>query len=182
MVVTKTRMTAEELMRLPHDGYRYELVEGELRMTPVGGEHGDIAGVMAYFLIHHVRPRQLGKVVVETGFCLECQPDTVVAPDVAFLSAARVPPGGRLPRKFISGAPDLAVEVLSPTNTASEIQAKVRDYLAHGTRLVWVIDPDVPTVTVYRADGSTQSLQASDVLRGEDVVPGFALQVAELFA
>lgn len=181
MAEVKTIMTAEDLWHMPHDGYRYELVKGELiRMSPTGGEHGDIAGELTVHLRTYVKPRQLGKVLVDSGFCLECCPDTVRGPDIAFVSAAHIPPGG-LPKGFISGAPDLAIEIVSPNETAAEIQAKVQDYLTHGTRLVWVIEPGTRTALVYRSDGSARLLRAEDTLEGEDVVPGFAVKVAELF-
>ncbi len=177
----KTLMTAEDLWGLPEDGYHYELVKGELiRMSPPGIEHGDIASELSARLRMHAKSHKLGRVLVEAGFNLARHPDTVRGPDVAFLSSARIPPQG-LPRGFFEGAPDLAVEIVSPSETASEVQEKVQDYLTHGTRLVWVVEPGTRTVVVYRADGSARLLRDEDTLEGEDVVPGFTVKVAELF-
>lgn len=177
----KERLTAEDLLRLPEDGRRYELVRGELiEMTSPGGQHGRIASRLDRRLGQFVETNALGEVMVEAGFCLECSPDTVRGPDVSFLAADRVPPEG-LPAGFIAGAPDLAVEIVSPNDTAAKVQAKAQDYLTHGTWLVWVVEPETRTVLVYRPDGSAQLLGADDSLEGEDVVPGFVLPVRELF-
>ena len=102
------------------------------------------------------------------------------APDVAFISTARLP-GGELPREFLRGAPDLAVEVLSPSESPIEVQQKVREYLDSGARLVWIVAPDANTVTAYRADGTAQLLRESDILQGEDVLPGFSLRLGDFF-
>jgi Uma2 family endonuclease len=99
---------------------------------------------------------------------------------VAFVSAQRLP-GGRLPEGFPVGAPDLAVEILSPTDNPIDIQQKVRDYLEGGARLIWIIAPQAKTVTVYRADGSARLLRENDSLEGEDVLPGLRIPLAELF-
>ena len=107
-------------------------------------------------------------------------PERVRAPDVGFISRDRVP-GGRLPESFISGAPDLAVEVLSPSETSVDIQQKVRDYFDAGSRLVWLITPQAQTVTVYRADGSARLLRDQDALDGEDVLPGFSIPLSGVF-
>jgi Uma2 family endonuclease len=104
----------------------------------------------------------------------------VRAPDIAFVSTGRLP-GGRLPQDFIRGAPDLAVEVLSPSDTGADVQRKLRDYLEGGGRLVWVIAPQARTVTVYRPDGSARLLREPEHLDGEDVLPGLRLPLAEVF-
>jgi Uma2 family endonuclease len=116
----------------------------------------------------------------ETGFILARNPDTVRAPDAAFVGAARIPPSG-LPEGYFPGAPDLAAEVVSPNDTASEVQAKVADYLSAGSRLVWVIYPDLRQVAVFDAARANRILAASDQLDGGDVLPGFSLVLAELF-
>jgi Uma2 family endonuclease len=175
--------TAEELFCLPDDGFRYELVAGELiQRTPSGAQHGDFSSFMAHRLRAFVDPRGLGRVSgAETGFILRRDPDTVRAPDAAFIRKERVPPGGP-PKTFWPFAPDLAVEVVSPNDPASPLLRKVRDYLRAGTRLVWVIDPDVRTVTVYKSPRVARVLEIGDVLTGEPVLPGFRLPLAELFA
>lgn len=181
MLAEKKLMTAEELLHLPEDGYDYELVRGELiKMTPPGGEHGRIALRLGSRLADYVDAHHLGEVMAESGYCLECQPDTVRGPDISFLSAERIPDEG-LPKGFIQGAPDLAVEVVSPNDTVAEIQAKVQEYLKHGTRLVWVLEPTTRTITVYRSLTDIRILTEDDVLEGEDVVPGFAYKVKDVF-
>lgn len=174
-------LTAEDLWRMPRDGRRYELVRGKLvEMTPVGPRHGRIALRLARRLDEFVEAHRLGYVMVETGFCLACQPDTVRAPDVSFLSVKRLPPEDH--EGFVPGAPDLAVEVISPTERDADVQDKVMDYLTHGTQLVWVVRPRQRTVTVYRPDGTVRVLQETDTLEGEAVIPGFTLPLKTLFA
>lgn len=180
--VLQKLMTVEELARLADDGYHYELVRGELRqMSPPGGEHGVVALNISLFLGNFVRTQRLGQVFVETGFYLQRDPDTVRAPDISFLKRARMASGGP-PKGFISGPPDLAVEIVSPGDTAEDIDDKVQDYLAYGTPLVWVIQPKTQSVTVYRSDGTAHVLRVNDTLTGEDVVPGFILRVSDLFS
>jgi Uma2 family endonuclease len=180
---TATRlMTADELWRLPDDHMVHELVRGELRtMAPSGSEHGFLGMRLGARLMMYVESRKLGCVFnSDTGFVLGRDPDTVRAPDTAFVSQARIPAGG-LPVKYFPGAPDLAVEVISPSDTLEEVEEKVADYLAAGTRLVWVVNPRRKTVTVYRSPEAAQILRGDDELDGGDVVPGFRCAVAEVF-
>lgn len=175
-------MTAEQLLSLPDAEERVELVEGALhRMSPAGGAHGAVV-VQILLAVHaHVARLGLGAVFPEsTGFVLRRGPDTVRAPDVAFVAAHRLPARG-LGAGYIEMAPDLAVEVLSPSNTASEMTRKVREYLAAGTRLVWVVDPATHGVTTYERDGTERRLGERDLLAGGDVLPGFTHPVASLF-
>ena len=174
--------TAGELERMPDDGCRYELVRGELRkMPPAGDEHGDIAGTLSGFLLMHVRPNKLGKVyAAETGFKLATDPDTVRAPNVAFIRQERIDAMGRI-RGFRSGAPDLVAEIISPNDVYAEVEEKVADWLDAGVRMVVVVNPRQRTVTVYRSRSDILVLREGDVLKGGDVVPGWALRVGELF-
>jgi Uma2 family endonuclease len=174
-------ITAEDLWNMPGDQHR-ELVRGELRtMAPSGGEHGAIINNLAFVLTSHVRQARLGVVFgAETGFVLARDPDVVRGADVAFVQAARIPATG-IPKKFWEGAPDLAVEVLSPSDSLDEIEEKVDDYLRANTPLIWVLNPRRKTVTVYRPDEKPRILSESDALTGEDVIPGFGCQVAEAF-
>ena len=182
MVVATKLMTADELLRLPRGRYRYELVKGELiQMAPAGAKHGVIAIHIGALLDGHVRRSKLGIVcAAETGFILARNPDTVRAPDASFVSRARIPREG-MPEAFWPIAPDLAVEVVSPGDTASEVQTKVVEWINAGTRLVWVIDPKTQTVTVYRSLANVRVLTLSDKLDGADVVPGFEIAVKELY-
>jgi len=166
-------MTAEELLRLNLPDKRTELVRGVLVVRePAGYQHGQVAAELLVAIANHVTANRLGRVfAAETGFTLARNPDTVRAPDVAFISTARLPDPA--PRGFAELAPDLAVEVLSPDDRPGEVLAKVGNWLTAGARLVWVVDPVRVLARVYRADGSESILDDADALRGEDVLPGF---------
>lgn len=182
MTGTRTRMTAQELIGLSGDGKRYELVEGELKeMAPAGGRHGGIAAALTVLLGHYVRMNRLGVVLAaETGFRIARDPDTVRAPDVSFVARERVPPGGP-PEGYWELAPDLAVEVVSPNDTATGVQSKVQMWLESGTRLVWVVYPDTRSVVAYRSPKEITILTAEDTLSGGDVAPGFECPVGAIF-
>src|SRR5262245_47015418 len=173
MTTTNRLMTADELWRMPNDRMRHELVRGELRsMPPAGFEHGAITIKLTRLLANHVEANQLGFVAgAETGFTLQLNPDTVRGADISFVSKSRVT--GALPKAFFPGAPDLAVEVLSPSDTVEEVEEKVSDYLDGGCKLVWVLSPKSKTVTVHRPESNPVVLKQDDSLLGEDVVPGF---------
>lgn len=174
-------MTAAELLQTPGLG-RCELVHGELiLMTPAGFEHGRISAEIGGVLRDFVRPRALGVVTgAETGFHIGHDPDTVRAPDAAFIRAGRIPPTPV--RGFFPEAPDLAVEVLSPGDRASEVLAKARYWLQAGCHEVWVVDPETTTISVYRGPDQIVVLDLSDTLSGGDVLPGFSVPVSEIFA
>ena len=183
MAVEPRLMTAAELERLPRDGQRHELVRGELRtMPPAGFEHGDLSQTFGLSLGLYVRTHQLGKVVAgDVGFRLTVDPDTVRAPDVAFVTRERVEAAGRVPG-YWPGAPDLVVEVISPNDLYTEVDEKIAEWLEHGTRLVFIVNPRRQTVAVHRPGQPVRVLGLDDVLDGEDVVPGWALPVRELFS
>src|SRR5215213_1063335 len=184
MSSTTTKLvTADELLVMPDDGFHYELVKGELkRMSPTGEEHGSITMALASPLYQYVKLNRLGRVyAAETGFKLESNPDTVRAPDIAFVSSERIEAAGRV-QGYRSGAPDLAVEVLSPGNTKREMAEKVEAYFAAGARLVWIVNPKSKTITVYRSLTDIVTLTEKDTLDGGEVVPGFQISVAEIFA
>jgi Uma2 family endonuclease len=173
-------MTAEELSRLQLPNKRTELVRGALvTHEPAGYQHGDIAMRLGATIHAYVEAEGIGRVfAAETGFTLARKPDTVLAPDVAFISSARIPDPP--PQGFAELAPDLAVEVLSPDDEESEVRERVSDWLAAGSQLVWVVDPSRGNARVYRADGSDALISESDVLDGEDVIPGFLCQMSWL--
>lgn len=183
MTTTSAITTADELWRMADDGQRHELIRGELTMmAPAGGGHGEAAMTIGALLTVHVKQRSLGTAVAaETGFILSRNPDTVRAPDAAFIRRARVPAQG-LPAGYIPFAPDIAVEVLSPSDTQIEVEEKVEQWLAAGTALVWVVNPRSKTVTVHRAGRDPRVLRENATLEGEDVCPGFAVKVADVFA
>ena len=182
MSTTTQLMTADELLKLPRGRFRYRLVKGELiTMSPAGSEHGAIVVNLTVLLGQHVKANKLGIVFgAETGFIIEENPDTVLAPDVAFISREHIPESG-IPKKYWPGAPDLAVEVLSPGDTAREVEKKVSQWLAAGARLVWIVNPKRKSVTVHRASGDASTFSETDELDGEDVVPGFRCRVSEIF-
>jgi Uma2 family endonuclease len=175
-------MSAEDLLRLPDDGMRHELIQGVLTtMTPTGTEHGGIVVIAAGSLGSAVQTRRLGRVLAgEPGFILARDPDTVRAADVAFISRERYLAAGKV-TGYWSGAPDLAIEVISPNDLYTEVEEKVAEWLVHGTRMVIVINPRRRTVAVYRSPTAVQILTEADVLDGAEVVPGWTLPVAALF-
>ncbi|MCC6627873.1 MAG: Uma2 family endonuclease [Chloroflexi bacterium] len=175
-------MTAEDLLRLPDDGMRHELIAGELRtMAPTGDEHGGIVVAIAASLGPYVQSHRLGRVRAgEPGYHLASDPDTVRAADVAFISRERLGAAGRL-TGYRSGAPDLVVEVISPNDLYTEVDDKVALWLAHGTRMVIVVNPRRRTAAVYRSPTAVRILTETDTLDGDDVVPGWTMPVAALF-
>ena len=182
MAETTTITTAEELLKLPDDGKRRELVGGELKeMTPAGARHGGVAAKLTSRLDRHVEDNRLGMVLAaETGFRISRDPDTVRAPDVSFVVRERVPPDGP-PEGYWNLAPDLAAEVVSPNDTAAEVQSKVQMWLETGVRLVWVVYPDTRSIVVHNSPKEAVTLTAPDILTGGDVAPGFECPVAEVF-
>ena len=175
-------MTAEELLKLPRGQARYELIRGRLiTMSPSGSEHGVVTIRISSRVDQFVSSRDLGLLFgAETGFRLERNPDTVRAPDLAFIAHANVPPGG-IPQGYWPGPPDLAVEVVSPTDTARGVSEKAAAWIRSGAQAVWVVDPDSKTVTVYAADGSVKTIAQGDMLDGGEVLPGFRCAVADIF-
>ena len=183
MAVESETVTAEQLWRIPDDGMRRELVRGQLKvMTPAGAEHGRVALTVGMLLGVHVRESGTGVVfAAETGFVLDRDPDTVRAPDAAFVSKERADQVGRT-RRYWPGAPDFAVEVVSPDDRFSEVEEKALAWLAAGTKVVLVLDPSRVTATTYRAHGEMRVHTADDTLDLSDAVPGWRVPVADLFA
>jgi len=175
-------LTVEDLYGMPEDGKKYELEAGRLISEPLPGyRHGRVMFVVARILDAHAVRHGLGEVIVgDSGFVLARTPDTVRGPDVAFVTEQRLALQGDRSKAF-EGAPDLAVEVLSPTNTRSEMHAKVGDYLAGGTQSVWVVDPEHRTVMVYDALLSPRLLTENDILEAGDALPGFRARVGDFF-
>lgn len=171
-------MTADDLLHTSFPDKRIELVRGVLIVRkPAGYTHGRVIAHLTGRLWSHVEQTGAGEVLgAETGFTLFRDPDTVRAPDVAFVRRDRLPDPAS--RAFVELAPDLVVEVLSPDDRPGETLAKVGDWLQAGARLVWVIDPERRVARVYRADGSALDLSEEGVLSGEDVLPGFVCRLA----
>jgi Uma2 family endonuclease len=183
MSATTQLFTAEQLLHLPKDGFRYELVEGVLiKMSPPGFEHGDVALTIGSLLWQHVRANKLGRVVAaETGFKVASAPDTVLAPDAAFIRQEEIARVG-LTKKFWPGAPDLAVEVMSPGDSMRKTDEKARTWLSFGARMVWTVNPGKRTISVYSPGEDVSVLTEADTLDGQTVVPGFRCDVKEIFS
>ncbi len=178
--VAQKLMTAEEFSRLP-GSERKELVRGEVvESMPPSKEHGRIAFVIGILLHRWIEPGAGGQIGVESGFILARGPDVIRAPDVHYISDARVA-SDTASSAFWTIAPDLAVEVVSPSETADEVREKVRDFLAAGTSLVWTVYPRTREVVAHTADGLARTYSADDILEHPDVLPGFSCKVAELF-
>lgn len=180
----KQPVTAEQLWQMPDKpGVRFELVDGELIEVPgAGALHGLIVALVFRLIDAFARDRNLGLTFSDgTGFVLGRSPDRLRIPDVAFVRWERVPADG-VPESFWEGAPDLAVEVVSPHDRADETHERVRDYLAAGASLVWVLWPRCRAVTVHTGDGLARDLGPEAELDGGAVLPGFRVRVADLFA
>jgi Uma2 family endonuclease len=183
MAVRAPASTAEDLWDLPHDGFRHELVEGELRMmVPPGAEHGRVAATVVGLLFAHVRETGAGVTfATETGFLLNSDPDTVRAPDAGFVASERANAVGRT-EKYWPGAPDFAAEVISPGDTFAEVEAKALGWLAAGTSLVLVLDPARRTATAYRGHGDVRIHSGDETLDLSDAVPGWRVVLADFFS
>ena len=176
-----TVYTAADLERLSDEGRHYELVKGELlEMTPPGGTHGSSTGRLAAFVGYAILNGDLGEVfAAETGFLVSRDPDTVIAPDFAFVAKGRLP--NPLPKGYVPVVPDIVLETRSPNDAKRKVAEKVEDWLASGVRLVWELDPQTRTLTVHRLNQPFYALGEGDTLTGEEVLPGFSLPLARLF-
>jgi Uma2 family endonuclease len=175
-------MTAEELLQTEIPGKWTELVRGQLRVSePPGTRHGLVAGRLVFRMGQHVYAHGLGEVIgQDTGFHIALDPDTVRAPDAAYLSIQSL---SAIPRRgYAKVAPDLAAEILSPSDRPAEILEKIADWLRAGTRLVWVLDMEREVARAHRADGSIALVPKDGSLDGEDVLPGFSCRLGDLFA
>jgi Uma2 family endonuclease len=176
-------ITAEELATWSPEASRGELIEGEFfAMSPAGQMHGQIAATILVILGQFVRQQGIGKVyAAETGFILKRNPDTVRAPDVAFVVKERAARQAQM-AGFFDGPPDLAVEVISPSETWSEIEGKLLDYLSTGVQEVWIVYPTIQSITIYRSLTDARTLTLNDTLDCEHLLPGFSVPVKEIFA
>ena len=177
-----TLLTAEQLFQMPEDGFRYELIDGEVkRMSPGGWEHGAIVGYLHTRIGAYIQAKSFGRMFgAETGFLLSRNPDTVRAPDIAFISKQHLP-ATKPETAYWPGAPDLAVEVVSPGDTMSEVDGKVQAWLNAGALAVWVVNPKWRSVTVYESATSIKVFTEADMLQGGEVLPGFTHPVGDIF-
>jgi Uma2 family endonuclease len=177
---TRRAATEEDLLAMPKDGQKYELVDGEIRVSPAGDRHSVVAARLVALLVPFVEQHRLGHVMTtDAGFRFPSK--NVRSPDASFVAAGRFP-DDKVPDDFGSLAPDLAVEVLSPRDRPRYVLDKVGEYLEAGVRMVWVIDPRKERAVVYRSLGDVRELKADDVLDGEDVLPGFRCSLREIVA
>ena len=180
-IATKT-WTDEAFMALPDDGHHYEIINGELiDMGNSGALHGYVCSLALAVLAGYILPKKLG-VILDSSTAFKMKNGNKRSPDIAFFAKERLQGMAVLPSGYLEGAPDLAVEVLSPGNTVEEIEDKLTEYFENGSRLVWVIHPTQHYVLVYRsAQEPDRLLKEKDSLDGEEVIPGFSLAIADLF-
>lgn len=179
----RSGLTWKQFQRLPPEpASRLELAGGNLVREPRPAPlHARVVSTLVWLVEGSIRESGAGVVLVDAGFLLSREPDTVRGPDISFVSAERIPTDGYGHSGFWEMAPDLAIEVLSPGNRASEMQEKVLDYLAAGSRQVWVVDPRLRSVTVHTPGGEARLLMGRAALEGGDVLPGFRVELEELF-
>jgi Uma2 family endonuclease len=171
--------TVEDLYQAPRDGRKYELIEGEVKVTPAGIQHEFVGGNLFFLIRKYLHENPIGQAYGSSaGFVLPS--GDLLSPDVSFVRAERLP-GGKAPEGFAMFAPDLAVEIVSPGDQIMDIEHKVQLYLSNGTQLVWVLNPRLKRTTVYRPDGAARVLQARDALDGEGVLPGFRCLLGEVY-
>jgi Uma2 family endonuclease len=182
MATRRKLLTAEDVLNMPEDDFRYELLDGVLvKMSPPGNPHGLSQATISAVLFNFVHPHGLGRVFGEIGFILHRNPDRVRAPDVCFIARERIPAEG-LGRGFIDFAPDLAVEILSPSDRRGEVEEKAQEWLRFGTRIVWLVRTAPRTVTVYEPGQEPRLLTEADTLTAEPVLSGFSVPVRALFS
>lgn len=173
------RVTEDELMRLPKDGRKWELVDGRLTEVPTYWRHDEIGGIIVALLMAHSR----GKGSVTTGLAgFRMTNRNLRAPDVSFTRRARVPGGGPAPEAFGDAAPDLCVEIISPSEEADDMERKVREYFGSGAEQVWHVFPEEQRVVVFTSPTEKRTLGADDILEAGNILPGFSYRVAEFFS
>lgn len=182
MSTSTAMMTAGELLELPRGQYRYELINGELKtMSPSSHDRGRIAMRIGSSIAEFVWRNKLGEAyAAETGFLLATEPDTVLAPDAAFISAKRAREG-RNKKGFWVGPPDLAIEVLSPSESGPMVRRKVGDWLRFGATQVWIVNPKKKSVTIYRSSSESTTFTRDETIEADDLLPGYRIAVRDIF-
>lgn len=175
-------MTAEELMQLPRGYYRAELINGKLKKMPLNGiPHGRVAMHLGAPLAQFVWDHDLGEVYInDAGFQLTWNPDTVLGPDISYVSKERLNEAGEV-KGYWQGPPDLAIEVSSPGDRPDKVNKKIARWFSFGTKQVWIVDPKLCTVTIYRSPSDATTFSGSDYLEAKDLIPGFRLSLDRIF-
>lgn len=173
-------MTLEEFERLPDDGNTYELSEGELITMPgPKSRHSLVAATVFEFLLNFLKQLATGRVLIEAGYVLSRDPLTIREPDISVLSNERILTTND--DDYFEGAPELAVEIVSPSDSAQDLQVKVRQYLRFGAKQVWVLYPKTKSMEVHRSGVPTVTLEETETFAGGDLLPGFSVKVSDLF-
>jgi Uma2 family endonuclease len=180
-IIDRKVWTEEELMNLPRNGHKYELIEGDIYMSPTGLLHGFIATKLSIELGKYIQEKSLGILCdSSTGFWMKNS--DLLSPDISFISGQRIREYKYSLEKFYHGSPDLVIEILSPSDNIEKISTKVKMYFENDTKLLWVINFSDETVLIYHSAQPDKILKSGDLIDGEEVVPGFSYQVSELFA
>lgn len=174
--------TDEELLSLPDDMKKCEIIKGELVVSPAGIEHEEIGVRLIIALGTYIRKQKLGIVCGSSAGYWMKDKTSFLSPDVLFITKERLKGEKRAPKKFFDGAPDLVVEILSPSDTVERLHEKIVEYFDNDARLIWVLNPEEQVVLVYHTPQPDKLLRMNDALDGEDIVPGFSMPVSELFA
>lgn len=177
MVATKRRLTDEELMSLPDDGFKHEYVDGEVTSVAVTGLHEDIGAILMYFLTPYAL--KVGRIYGSSVGC-RMRDGNIRVPDVSVMRSDRLP-GGRSPNGFLEGAPDLCVEIISPSESRPDMFRKISEYFDSGARQVWHVFPESRKIAVYSLTDEVRVYEADDEITGGEIVPGFHCRVADLF-
>ena len=178
-MVTTRLLTAQDLWNLGDSAEHCELIDGELEsVAPPGGEHSFIQANLSSILLQHVRAHKLGRVFGEIGFVLRRDPDTVLGPDISFVATQRLPADQT---RFLELAPDLAVEIVSPSNAQWEVHRKLAIYLSTGVKSVWIVYPKQRRVVVHAPDQPPQTFKDGETMTGGEVLSGLSLTVSEIF-
>ena len=175
----KGSATIEDLLQMPEDGYKYELVDGEIVASPTGMYHSEVSARIIHLIQQALDRSPIGK-VYSSDVGIHLPDGNVRSPDVCFVRTEKLP-AGKSPDSFGQMIPDLVVEVLSPSDIPRRIADKIGEYLGHGVPLVWLVNPEESTVTVYRSITDTRRLESTDVISGDPILPGFSCPVSRFF-
>jgi Uma2 family endonuclease len=179
VMTQRGKSTIEDLLRIPKNGLKHELVDGEILVSPAGMRHSMVAAQIGFLIAQYLQHNPIGK-VYSADVGIQFPNGNVRSPDVTFVSTAKLP-GGQSPDSFGELIPDLAVEILSPGDRLTEVGRKIGEYFENGVPLVWLVDPRERTVTIYRSLTVTERLTAEDALTAEPVLPGFSVAVRSFF-